>query len=729
MLGTSAQWYWYSGSCGDTHEGIHSTITVSPTVTTTYYVRAEGTCNITQCLDITVTVNYNTVDMTGVTASQDTIIKGNGVTLSPVGGELGTGADWIWYTDSCGGTYAGNGGSLLLYPQVTTTYYVRGEGVCNTTGCLPITITVFDTSVAANMIVSVDTICSGTSITLGCKRRILGTKAHWYWYTNGCGATLAGLGDTITVVPTVTTDYFVRAEGLINTTMCIDKIIVVNTLTYAPAGLTADHDTIHIGDADTLRISGGSLGTGADWYWYNGSCGGTLLGNGQVLGVAPTVTTNYYLRGIGVCNTTSCDSIQVYVIPGYVVSGTVMYDQSNYALDSVWLFLRNGGNIIDSTRADINGMYQFNVVPSGTYTMTATTHKPWGGVNSTDAVKVKRHFAGSEYFTTALRLHAADVNLSMNINTTDAVKITRRFVGSDTAFTRGDWNFEKPTGGDTLDVSTYFNDTIVVNGANLYQDFKGICIGDVNGSNIPSPGAKSTSKVQLNYSEVKKLNSGQYIELPIKVTNYLRVGAISLIMNYPEEMMEILDAKLSVNNDVQDLYYNAKDGELRIGWFETDGALSLQNNETFIILKVKTGNNFKAGDNIRIRMANNSLCELADEYGEPIENVTLSTWSIEHVNTLNIGSITDDMSNDMVIYPNPAKDMVKIQYNISGDGFVKISMYNLLGEKISDIVNEARLKGSYDTEVDLSALPSGVYTCKMLLDDNTTIVKRVVISR
>jgi len=48
-----------------------------------------------------------------------------------------------------------------------------------------------------------------------------------------------------------------------------------------------------------------------------------------------------------------------------------------------------------------------------------------------------------------------------------------------------------PFGGDTLDVSTTLNDTIIVNGSNLIQNFKGICAGDVNGSNIPNTGANT----------------------------------------------------------------------------------------------------------------------------------------------------------------------------------------------------------------------------------------------
>lgn len=61
-LGTGASWRWYSGACG-TNEittGLSNgnrTLTITPSSTTTYYARAEGTCNTTACVSFTVTVN------------------------------------------------------------------------------------------------------------------------------------------------------------------------------------------------------------------------------------------------------------------------------------------------------------------------------------------------------------------------------------------------------------------------------------------------------------------------------------------------------------------------------------------------------------------------------------------------------------------------------------------------------------------------------------------------
>ena len=57
-LGTGAIWNWYSEYCGGTWIGTGSSLAQSPTITGVYYVRAEGYCNTTICVSVTVVMNY-----------------------------------------------------------------------------------------------------------------------------------------------------------------------------------------------------------------------------------------------------------------------------------------------------------------------------------------------------------------------------------------------------------------------------------------------------------------------------------------------------------------------------------------------------------------------------------------------------------------------------------------------------------------------------------------------
>lgn len=310
-LGTGASWRWYSGSCGGTYVGTGSSISVSPSSTTTYYVRAQGTCNTTACRAVTVTVNSSSTAPTSATASPNPSC-GGAVTLTRNGGSLGTGANWYWYSGSCGGTLVGTGSSISVSPGSTTTYYVRALGTCNPTACRSVTVTVNSLSTAPSSIsASVNPICGG-STTLTKNGGSLGVGATWRWYTGGCNGTYIGSGTSINVSPGSSTTYYVLASGTCNITTCASLAVTVNSPSVAPVGVTASVNPT-CGGATTLNRVGGALGTGAAWKWYSGSCSGTLVGTGNSISVSPSSTTIYYVKAIGICNTTGCASITVTV--------------------------------------------------------------------------------------------------------------------------------------------------------------------------------------------------------------------------------------------------------------------------------------------------------------------------------------------------------------------------------------------------------------------------------
>ena len=273
------------------------------------------------------------------------------------------------------------------------------------------------------------------------------------------------------------------------------------------------------------------------------------------------------------------------------------------------------------------------------------------------------------------------------------------------------------------------NDTILVNGNNVMQNYLGLCVGDVNGSNFPLPGAKSSPKIELFYQDFIRLNSNESFELPIITTSDISIGAISMILKFPKELVKIDKVQYSMKNEGNSLIYNIMGNELRVGWYEVEDAIRLKNNEPVIIISGKTTENFKEGDFIMFSIANNSLCEFADESGNTIDKVILKSYLIEHANSQNIESKSSVSNNDLFIFPNPAENTVNIRYSTANDGFVNISLYDVLGEKFIDVINKPLLKGIYYSVLNLSAVPSGVYTCKMVLGDGSVVLKRLVVSK
>lgn len=84
----------------------------------------------------------------------------------------------------------------------------------------------------------------------------------------------------------------------------------------APELDTLSADTaICEGDSLTLSLNG-TLNDASDWYWYSGSCSGTLVDSGTAITVAPLTTTTYYVRGLGNCVASgACVAVTVTVMP------------------------------------------------------------------------------------------------------------------------------------------------------------------------------------------------------------------------------------------------------------------------------------------------------------------------------------------------------------------------------------------------------------------------------
>ena len=315
-LGTGANWDWYSGSaCGINYVGSGSSIIFIPTVSSTYYVRAEGLCNTTSCVSVTISVNSNSISVlpSSVSASPALICSGSLSIITENGGVWGTGAIWYWYTGGCGNSFLDVGNSTIQVPAVTTVYYVRAEGTCNTTSCISATVTVDSLSVAATGATSFSPILYGASTTLGITGGTLGNGANWNWYTGSCGATYVASGITPVLSPTVNTTYYVRAENICNTTICVSTMVVVNNTSVPPTSAAATPSSICSGLSSTLTFTGGSLGSGANWYWYSGGCGNNYAGIGTSLIQMPSITTTYYVRAEGPSNTTSCVSVTITV--------------------------------------------------------------------------------------------------------------------------------------------------------------------------------------------------------------------------------------------------------------------------------------------------------------------------------------------------------------------------------------------------------------------------------
>lgn len=65
------------------------------------------------------------------------------------------------------------------------------------------------------------------------------------------------------------------------------------------------------------------------------------------------------------------------------------------------------------------------------------------------------------------------------------------------------------------------------------------------------------------------------------------------------------------------------------------------------------------------------------------------------------------------IAPNPASSETRMIYRLNETSFVRLAVYDALGRKVLEVVNEKQTAGRYKAMPDVSQLPNGVYTARL----------------
>ncbi|RYZ53541.1 MAG: T9SS type A sorting domain-containing protein [Sphingobacteriales bacterium] len=128
------------------------------------------------------------------------------------------------------------------------------------------------------------------------------------------------------------------------------------------------------GDTMTLTVTG-SLNDATTWYWYTGSCNGTLADSGTTITIHPSDTITYYVRGGGGCVVSGpCVAVNVFVpdvvAPSITAAGALL--TSSAGTGNQWNL--SGAPITGATgntfTATVDGWYSVTVT-SGSCSATS----------------------------------------------------------------------------------------------------------------------------------------------------------------------------------------------------------------------------------------------------------------------------------------------------------------------------------------------------------------------
>jgi hypothetical protein len=454
---------------------------------------------------------------------------------------------------------------------------------------------------------------------------------------------------------------------------------------------------------------------------------GNFIATGFTSTGSSTLTITRLASGGGSSSTQCYSSITsnntaTVVMQEYILSGTLKYNNpAKTPMKNVTLTLSPGG--VTST-TDNDGNYSFGGLCDNTYTIAVTNNnKPIGSINSTDAAQANSWSVNPGLFVPPIekvRFSSGDVygngvNVNYQVTPTDAQHIQSQYVYGDGDFDRAAWSYwiaGKPiNNNDDPDISGNAI-TETISGANKTLNLLAEVTGDFNGSYVPGSAKTSSSTLYLTYGSDKLIPAGTACELPVRIVDYTSLGAASVLLNFPPDLMEI--SGVTMKDNYGQLDWKVIGDELRIGW-NSLLPLSFEAGEALVIIRMKTTAAFVEGHSIRVSLANDPLNELADGYYNVIPDVVLNVDVIEAA-SIGTPELSGSAGLTLEANPNPFYDYTVFNFRLPSAGHVTLEIDDIMGHRVSLLLDDSQSAGEFSLKVDAISLQPGIYIATLRLE-------------
>lgn len=551
------------------------------------------------------------------------------------------------------------------------------------------------------------TLCEGNPVSV--TATATGVAPFSYAWSNG------DTTETTSYTPLVSEQLTVVVNDAVGCASTDNIFITVNPAPLADAG-----PDINVNYGTTVTITASGAGAGGSYLWN------TLDQTASITFDALSSGT-YTVTVTDVSGCSSVDDMILTVLSGQSVYGNIAYVTNGVPVPGegpsgdVFIDVVDAtGTIIASNLVDVNGSYQIDNVPDGTYGLQITTDRipPSSASNSTDAQAIQLAFIGTLPLASQMHQIAGDVNESGVVNSSDGLQVRQKFVGLLQDYTSGidgdtlRWAFSTDTlaGGAT---------PISIMGSDVQYDATGIVYGDVNTSYIPTAKIKEPTVKMISINSLT-VDSYSDFTLPVIINQSLQTGAISLVFNYNDQFLDVLDVSMGDSEANQDLIYKVLGNEIRISWMNTN-TLHLNKEDAVVNIRFKS-KDLTGINNLNFTL-NNQLSEFAGSMAQVINSVTLVAPQLR--------TIKDNLM--LANYPNPFNVSTQIEYYLPEEGQVYLGVYNINGELIELLVDEQKSSGLHAAVFKNNKLPAGIYIYKIIFaganNDVYNLAKRMVINK
>jgi hypothetical protein len=359
------------------------------------------------------------------------------------------------------------------------------------------------------------------------------------------------------------------------------------------------------------------------------------------------------------------------------ISGQVLY-HDDYPMSGVNAYLvASDGNIINSAVTDIDGVFEFENVPAGNYTVTFSTDQPAGGVELADAFLVMLKLMNQTTLNPVQTL-AADVNGSGTITWADYWMILISYLNQGNQFP-APWVFESVQ----VTIPSESRDGFVLHGSSS---------GDVNGSLVPDP--KSNS-IFLN-NPVIELSAGSSDPIAFNLAGgqNLQIVGMHLSIKVPDGLIVT-----GVESAISAARIFTSDNHIKVTWIDKDQrAYEMTEGSPLLVIQTKAKELSRDGESFSLKLDEESHFINLD--GDLVQGVSMI------LPTINLNLRKESAHS---VYPNPFTSYTTVEYQVPQEGQVVIALFDQTGRQVMEIENSIFAAGTHQVKIDGSSLLPGIY--------------------
>lgn len=370
-----------------------------------------------------------------------------------------------------------------------------------------------------------------------------------------------------------------------------------------------------------------------------------------------------------------------------------------------------------TSTTDAGGNYEFLNLNSGNYTVTPQkTDDAKGSITPYDASMILRASVNSLTLTPYQKI-AGDVSGNGDVSAYDASFILRYYVGLVTSFPVGsDWTFVpydfQMTDSNWM-TSPRHRTYTPLNADQSNQNYFGILYGDVSGNWPGAPLAGTNAQVELGIERVQKQEGG-YLLIPLEV---------SLTDDAFSTSFKMLTNNSNLNFVSCSLIGKTEEQAVCIGNSEAQGAFIALASAVSLDQKKMT---------INLQFKENSAVDISSLQFD-------FTDIIVDDNSTTLTVVKDESKYEIPKEwkltqnrPNPFNAETTISYQVPKPSRVTIEVYNLLGQRLRQLVDETKEPGVHQIiwngrDENGLYVGSGIYLCKMRAGNYAAIKKMVLV--